>query len=154
MRWHILRTLLHKEALRHLANRGGIALALLLVVAALLLSIFRRNDAPAESIMAGVQRCFVDYWEDGPWVHHLRGHAPPELKGQLQFRRVADATTNDGRIVYPSGAGAIQIRPLGQTDGAPRYKVWIWQPADAGGMAPFKEWFWKESQHYAQQRAA
>lgn len=154
LRWSILRTLLHKEALRHLANRGGIALALLLVVAALLLSMFRRSDAPAESLLAGVQHCFVDFWEDGPWVRHLRAHVPVELRGQIQFRAAADASTLQGRIVYPAGAGAIQIRPIGQSDGVPRYKVWIWQPADASGMAPFKEWFWKESQHYAQLRAA
>jgi hypothetical protein len=29
MRWRILCTLLHKEALRHLANRGGIVLVFL-----------------------------------------------------------------------------------------------------------------------------
>jgi hypothetical protein len=39
VRLHILRTLLHEEVLRHLANRGGLALALLLVVAA---KLFRR----------------------------------------------------------------------------------------------------------------
>jgi hypothetical protein len=40
LRWHVLRTLLHKEVLRHLANRGGIVLVLLLIVASLLLSFF------------------------------------------------------------------------------------------------------------------
>src|SRR5262249_53999677 len=154
MRWYIIRTLLHKEALRHLANRGGIALALLLVVAALLLGLFRKSEGPPDTSMAGVQHCFVDFWEDGPWMRHLRAHVPAELVGQVQFRSIANAPTRGERIVYPAGAGAIQIRPLGEANGVPRYKVWIWQPADAAGMAPFKEWFWRESLHYAQLRAA
>ena len=50
-RWHILRALLHKEVLRLLANRGAIALALLLIVAALLISLLRM---PSAETSAGV----------------------------------------------------------------------------------------------------
>ncbi len=39
MRWHILKTLLWKEALRHASNRGGLMLAALLVTASLVLSV-------------------------------------------------------------------------------------------------------------------
>jgi ABC-type multidrug transport system permease subunit len=154
LRWPILRTLLHKEVLRHLANRGGLALALLLVVAALLLSLFRNGDKPSDGLSAAVHHCFIDFWEDSPWLQHMRQHVPPDLRSQVQFRHASRAPTQGGNLVYPSGAGAIQIRPSGESVGGPRYTVWIWQPADASGMAPFKEWFWKESQHYAQQRAA
>jgi hypothetical protein len=153
-RWAILRTLIHKEALRHLANRGGIALALLLVVAALLLSLFRKNDAGTEALAGGVQHCFIDYWEEGPWLEHLKRNVPAELRGRVQFRPAARAPTQDGNIVYPAGAGAIQIRPERQTESGPRYKVWFWQPADSGGMGVFKEWFWREMQRYDQLRAA
>jgi hypothetical protein len=102
LRWRILRTLLHKEAMRHLANRGGIALALLLVVAALLLSFFGRGDTPSQAL-GGVSHCFVDYWEDGPWIEHLRGSVPPELKRQVMFRPAASAMTVAGKMVYPAG---------------------------------------------------
>ena len=44
MRWYILQALLVKEWRRHLANRGGIALALLLVAAAVLLSVFAPEE--------------------------------------------------------------------------------------------------------------
>jgi hypothetical protein len=153
-RWYILRTLLKKEALRHLANRGGLALAFLLVVAALLLSIFRRGETSVESMATGIQFCFVDYWEDSAWLQHLRSHVPAELHGQVQFRPASRAPTQDGNIIYPAGSGAIQVRPAGQSDSGPRCKVWIWQPAEGGGMSPFKEWFWKETAQYARLRAA
>src|SRR6266566_5386434 len=50
-RSHVLRTLLHKEVLRHLANRGGIALVLLLVVASLLLSVFGHAESPGGGLV-------------------------------------------------------------------------------------------------------
>jgi hypothetical protein len=153
LRWSILRTLLQKEALRHLANRGGLVLALLLVVAALLLSMFRKGETSTESLTSGVQHCFIDYWEDSPWLLHLRRHVPAELRNQIEFRPASRAPTQDGIIVYPAASGAIQIRPETQSGSGLRCKVWIWQPSDASGMAPFKEWFWKETAQYNQMRA-
>src|SRR3954468_20420771 len=85
MRWYILRTLLYKEVLRHLANRGGIALALLLVVAALLLSVFQGREGQASGFAPGVQVCFVDYWEEDALVAHLRQHRPADLREHLRF---------------------------------------------------------------------
>ena len=46
MRLYILYALLKKEWQRHLANRGGLALALLLVAAAVLLSAFNPGGLP------------------------------------------------------------------------------------------------------------
>jgi len=60
MRWHVLRALLLKEALRHLANRGGLALVLLLVVEALLLAA-SGGAGPAAGLLPGVRLCYVDY---------------------------------------------------------------------------------------------
>jgi hypothetical protein len=155
MRWHILKTLLHKELLRHAANRGGIALALLLVVAALLLSLFGKDESPASALTGGVYYCFVDYWDDGPWVQHLRGHVPPEMQRQVKFRHVSGVPTQDGRIVYPPGTGAIQMRTAGRDERGPRYKVCFWHPGKDGfGLAPFEAWFWRESHHFVQQQAA
>jgi hypothetical protein len=154
LRWCILRTLLYKEALRHLANRGGIALALLLIVAAMLLSFLGSADTPGEGI-GGVSHCFVDYWEESPWIEHLRENVPGELKRQVKFRPAANAMTIGGKIVYPAGTGAIQIRTNGQGHSGPRYKVWLWHPGgDSAGLAPFEVWFWKESQRYFQARVA
>src|ERR1700682_1260411 len=112
MRWYILRTLLHKELLRHVANRGGIALGLLLVVAALLLSFFGKNDGTAAGMVGGVQRCFVDYEENNTWIEHLRRNVPPELKPQIEFRSVSETFTRGGTITYPPKTGGIQIPAL------------------------------------------
>jgi hypothetical protein len=147
MRWHILRTLLHKEALRHLANRGGLTLIGLLIVAAMLLSFFGTQDGGVSGLAPVVQRCYVDYWEDGPLIEHLKSHVPPALKGRLRFRAATRLDADDqGNIVYPPNTGAIQIRPGPQ--------VFFWHPgSDGSALAPFEAWFWKESLRYGQSQA-
>jgi hypothetical protein len=139
MRWYILRTLLHKEILRHLANRGGIALVLLLVVASMLLSFFGTKDGAAGGLTPGVQRCYVDYWEESDLLNYLRSHVPADLAAQVRFRPArAIPVDARGELVYPQGAGAIQVRP--------GYRVVFWQPgADRTAMAPYELWFWREA---------
>lgn len=155
MRWSILRTLLVKEALRHLANRGGIALALLLIVAAMLLSFVRRDDAQTATLLGGVQKCYLDYWEDSPWIDHLRAHAPAELRGAVRFRDINRLAFPGGVIAYPPGTGGIQVRPDGTGANGPRYKVWSWHPGeDAIVLAPFEAWFWQETHNFYQAQAA
>jgi ABC-2 family transporter len=147
MRWPILKTLLHKEVLRHLANRGGLVLMLLLVVFALLLSLFGGTQT-AGGIATGVQRCYIDLAIGGPLVEHLQRHLPDELKDQIKFRQLQSVPTNAaGQIVYAQSTGAIQLRP---NEGDPRgFIVWLWHPgADAGALAPFEAWFWKETLAY------
>jgi ABC-2 type transporter len=143
MRWHILRTLLHKEVLRHLANRGGLAMIALLIVAAMLLSFFGTRDGGMSGLAPGVKRCYVDYWEDGPLIAHLKNRVPAALKDQICFRPSKNLTTDDqGRIVYQQNTGAIQIRPGPQ--------ICFWHPgSDGTALAPFEAWFWKESLRYS-----
>jgi hypothetical protein len=144
MRWPILKTLLNKELLRHLANRGGLVLMLLLVVFALLLSVFGRGQAAGGGFAAGVQRCYVDHALDGPLVQYLRTHVPDEMKDEVGFRRLQDVpTTAAGVIVYPQSTGAIQLRP--PEEGTAGFTVWLWHPGEDGGaLAPFEAWFWRE----------
>src|SRR5262249_38085885 len=112
MRWYILRTLIDKEVRRHLANRGGLVLILLLIVAALLLSFVRQDEGGGPSLVGGVQRCYVEYWEDDGFIAHLRQERPRELATQLTFRQVANAPRSpDGTILYEQSSGAIQVRP-------------------------------------------
>jgi hypothetical protein len=149
MRWHVLRALLLKEALRHLANRGGLALVLLLVVAALLLLSFG-GAGPLAGLLPGMRLCYVDYWQDGPLVEHLRDHVPPELAARVRFRPAAEVPTGaGGTLLYGHGAGAIQLRP-GDAPGC--YRVWFWHPGDETALAPFEAWFWKESLRFCQAR--
>jgi hypothetical protein len=149
MRWHIIRALLAKEVARHLANRGGIALALLLVAAAVLLSVF----APEESgggtgMVGGVHHCFIEYDRETPLVEHLRRpeNQPRELRNQLVFRPLAKADTVDGVIVYPTGTGAIQIRQSSGPGKRPAVHVYVWHPdGDPNALAAYETWFWKEA---------
>ncbi len=146
MRWHILRTLLGKEIRRQLANRGGIVLAALLVVAALLLTLFRKGEEGA--LTGGVEYCFVDYRGEDAWVRHLRDHVPGEYQGRIKFRDLNRIWVPQGQLVYPPGSGAIQMQPVNG-----RLKVWVWQPRE-GSLAPFEAWFWRESARYFQQHTA
>jgi hypothetical protein len=155
MRWYILRALIHKEALRHLANRGGLALVLLLLVAAMLLSFFGgRDGALGGGLSSGVRLCFVDYWEDGPLLRHLEANVPRDLEKAIKFRPIGEVPTDSaGRYVYPRNTGAIQLREAPRPGGWPR--VYFWHPgADASALAPFEVWFWKESFRFAQAQKA
>jgi hypothetical protein len=154
MRWPILRTLLHKEVLRHLANRGGLVLVLLLIVAAMLLSFFGNGDVGAAGFGPSVQRCYVDYWQDGELVEHLRRNVPRELASCVQFRRAREVPTDStGKLLYTPNTGAIQIRP--PDSAAPGgFKVCFWHPgADGSALAPFEVWFWKETARFYQTKA-
>ena len=152
MRWRILRALLHKEVLRHLANRGGIALLLLLIAASLLLSFFGVRDAANGEVAPSVRLCYVDYGTPSPLVAHLRSHLPSELARYVEFRPAQRVPTDaNGTIVYPQGTAAIQIRP--GADGG--YRISFWHPGrDASVMAPFEIWFWKEALHFTQSQPA
>jgi len=156
LRWHVLRTLLHKEVLRHLANRGGIALVLLLIVASLLLSVFGGSDTPGSGGFGGLKRCYIDYGENDAWVKHLRNNVPKDLDEAIYFRNIRRAPTGrDGTIVYEQSAGGIQIRPnpSAGAPGQPRYVVWVWHPGEDGSaLAPFEAWFWKETRRFEQSR--
>jgi hypothetical protein len=147
MRWHILRTLFRKEVLRHAANRGGLVLVLLLVAASMLLSFFGHTDAGG-GLTPGVQLCYIDYAEDGPFVAHLRSGIPADLRDEIRFRPLAQARTDkNGTIVYPQGTGAIQLRPS-----AGGLRVCFWHPGDRAAMAPFEIWFWQEAYRHTQLR--
>ncbi len=158
MRWHIIRVLLHKEVLRQLANRGGLALAALLVVAALLMSLFSKNGGAPGVLGGGLERCFVDYWHEDDWLRHLRDHVPAELSRRIRFRYLPglaeSLTTRGGQLVYPPGSGAIQIRQRTLGDGRRVPHVVFWHAGDAGSLAPYEAWFWRETARYCERQAA
>src|SRR5262245_36258537 len=152
MRWRILKTLLRKEVLRHLANRGGLLLVVLLLVAALLLSYFGGDKGQGGgALVGGVRLCYIDYWERDDWVEYLIEHTPPELESQVLFRHVSRAPkARDGTILYPPNTGGIQLR---QARGQERYLVWVWHPGrDGSALAVFEAWFWKTTRDYEKTR--
>src|SRR5262249_33998972 len=107
MRWPILKTLLLKEAMRHLANHGGVALILLLVAAPLLLSSTGGAGGPGPGgLVPGVRLCYVDYAEESPLVAHLRDHVPADLRRAVRFRPMREVPTDKaGTLLYASNTG-------------------------------------------------
>jgi hypothetical protein len=157
MRWHILKTLLHKEALRHATNRGGLALAALLVTASLLLAALNpaaEQDKPA-TLVGGIHHCIVWYDQEDDWVAYLAGHKPPSLRANIFIPAIRPQVGLDQHLKYDTGTGGIELRSMPAADGVPRYRVYIRYPeGDRAGMAVYENWFWKESYHFFRDRAA
>lgn len=151
MRWYILRALITKEWERHVANRGGLVLALLLIAMAMLLKFFGNEDIKKNTPLGGNLRyCFLDVWEDGPWLDHLMKHQPPELREQLIFRRIHEMPINGQELIrYPANCGAIQLRITEPEGNGSSYKIWVWYPGtDPGIMGPYEAWFWRETEQF------
>ena len=144
MRLPILRALLVKEARRHVANRGGIALCLLLVVAALLLSVFNpgagAGGTGGGALIDGVHRCMVQYDRETPLVAYLKDHTPDELRPHLVFQLV-NGDTVEGIVNYPPGTGAVRVRSAAAGHGV-RIDVWH-PPGHPAAMAPYEAWLWQ-----------
>src|SRR5947209_350775 len=157
MRWRILRTLLHKEALRHATNRGGLALAGLLVTASLLLAALNPaadQDRPA-MLIGGIHHCLIWYDEDNDWKQHLETHCPPGLRSNIRFLPLEGRLGLDQHRQYDTGTGGIELRAMPSANGVPRYRVYIRYPeGDRAGMAVYENWFWKESYRFFHARAA
>src|SRR5262245_14834605 len=126
MHWPIVRTLVGKEALRLAANRGALVLAALLVAAAGLLAAFDRGGVDARVAPPPLESFWVDYWQPGPWVEHLRAHLPDGLRSRVRFRSVSDIPQDrGGTLQYGTREGAVQLRPLPGERGD-SFKVWFW----------------------------
>jgi hypothetical protein len=156
MRWHILRTLLHKEALRHATNRGGLALAGLLVAASLLLAALNPGgDDRATTLVGGIHHCIVRYDAGSEWVKHLETHKPTALKSNVIFDPITVPIGPDDHIKYETGVGGIEIRTVPGPDDQVNYRVWVRYPeGDRAGMAVYENWFWRESYKFFHDRAA
>jgi hypothetical protein len=142
-----IRTLAGKELHRLALNRGAIVMAFFLLASALLVSAANRSS-PVALGPSTIQTFWVDYWEDGPWVRHLREHVPGNLN--VQFRSVADIPTDRaGTLQYARTDGAVQLRREGEL-----WRIWFWHPGeDSRVLAPFEEWFWSESRQFFHRQA-
>jgi hypothetical protein len=156
MRGYILKALVSKEFARHLANRGGIALALLLVAAAVLLSVFAPEEAASGTgMVGGVHHCFIDYDRRSPLIEHLEKNKPKEMQEQIKLRELGRADTLNNLIVYPPGTAAIQVRHITEPGQPPVISVYVWHPeGDPYALAPYEAWFWKETRRALRTEAA
>lgn len=145
MRGYVLKALLKKEFARHMANRGGVALAVLLVAAAVLLSVFAPHEAAAAGtqLVGGVHHCYIDYDQETPLVEHLKAHVPAELKAAVIFREVNPKRIG-AMLPSPTGTGSIQLASAGEP-GKPVLDVYVWHPdGTPEALASYEAWFWKE----------
>jgi hypothetical protein len=145
MRIYVLKALLVKEARRHVANRGGIVLCLLLIVASLLLSVFNPGTGGGGtgggSLIDGVHRCMVLYHRDSPLIEYLKNNVSKDLLPHILFERIPSDKI-DALVQYPPGTGAIQIRQR-TDDPTPILKIDILHPpGHEGAMAPYETWLW------------
>lgn len=157
MRFYILRALVVKEFRRHVANRGGIALGLLLIVAAIMLSVFNpagfgaggSSATEANGMIGGVRHCFLYYSreEDSavmtPLLDHLQKSVPPDLMPKLEFRNLNPSRIREG-VYYQPGVASIRLN-CNTVNGRPQLRVDIFHPpGDAAAMAPYEAWLWRE----------
>src|SRR5262249_46705368 len=123
----------------------------LLVTASLLLAALNPGGSggKSSSLVGGVHHCFVHHEGDSPWIEHLKGSVPPELRRHILFRKLD--SPEPGQVVQnPTGTGALQIRkkPSGG------YLVWLWHPpGDRAEMAVYESWFWRETYRFFHGRA-
>src|SRR4051794_14294141 len=109
MRWRILKTLLYKEGLRHATNRGGLALAGLLITASLLLAALNPaggEDKPA-TLIGGIHHCIVYYDEKDDWVSYLEANRPAGLRANILFFQIRPRLDLERHIEYDIGTGGI-----------------------------------------------
>src|SRR5262245_16447622 len=157
MRWHVLRTRLHKEALRHATNRGGLALAGLLVTASLLLAALNPASDPDKpaTLIGGIHHCIIWYDEDSDWLNHLRANVPGGLRANILFYPIRPKVEPDQHIEYKTGTGGIELRSMPASEGLLQYRVYVRYPeGDRAGMAVYENWFWRESHRFFHSRAA
>jgi len=139
-----IRALVGKEFHRLARNRGVIVMAFLLAAVALLTSTVG-SAQPRMLGAAQIDTCWVDYWDDGPWLEHLRRNVPPELVDRVRFRSVGDIPTDrTGTLQYSRSEAAIQLRHEGD-----RWIAWFWYPGnDPAILRPLEDWFWAESRRF------
>lgn len=163
MRIYILRALLQKEIHRHLANRGGIALAALLIVAALLLSVFNPAaatgagsgpDGETGGLVGGIHSCYIEYADETRFIRHLAKFVPADLQSQIVFRQRRPEEIQ-ALVQYSPGVGAITINSTRDpTTHQLKYTFGIWHPRDNPEvMARFEQWFWKAARNAFQLEA-
>ncbi|WP_157369425.1 ABC transporter permease [Zavarzinella formosa] len=157
IRWRILKTLLHKEGLRHATNRGGLALAALLVTASLLLAALNpagNDQEKAIPLVGGVHHCIIWHDDQSDWVKHLQDTVPKGFENNILFYQLTEPIGPEEKIRYVPGTVGIEIRTGVASDRHQNVAVWIRHPdGDRAGMAIYEQWFWRETYRFFQQRA-
>jgi hypothetical protein len=160
MRLYILRALVAKEVRRHVANRGGLALAGLLIVAALLLTIFKPSDGGGVAggeLVGGVPHCYIEYLRENDFITRLRAKSPPDMRAHLHFRPQPPQLIT-GPINYETGSGAIRVVEAthdGSPTGVPYLRFEVWHPPESPtALAAYEQWFFRAARDILREQAA
>jgi hypothetical protein len=160
MRLYILRALLAKEVCRHVANRGGLALAALLVVAALLLTIFKPSGdggVAGGELVGGVPHCYIEYLSETDFIKRLKARQPDDLKAHLIFRAQPPQLIMHP-INYEPGSGAIRVVDAthdGSLGGIPYLRFEVWHPPEnPTALATYEQWFFRAAREILREQAA
>lgn len=160
MRLYILRALLAKEVRRHVANRGGLALAGLLVVAALLLTIFKPSGdggVAGGELVGGVPHCYIEYLSETDFIKRLKVRQPDDLKAHLIFRAQPPQLIMHP-INYEPGSGAIRVVDAthdGSLGGIPYLRFEVWHPPEnPTALATYEQWFFRAAREILREQAA
>lgn len=156
MRFGILKALVLKEVRRHIANRGGLVLSALLIVAALLLSVFNPGTGAGGtgggSLVDGIHRCIIEFTQETSWIAELQDELPPELKPHIIFSLTPPGTVTEMRNL-PPGTGAIVVRLKEESD-REVLSIEAWHsPGNPAGLAAYEAWFWRALRERYQQEA-
>jgi len=148
MRFYVLRALVLKEVRRHVANKGGLVLCGLLIVAALMLTIFNptkvADGAAGGDLIGGVHHCYVDYPLESKFIRDLKTKVPANLSAQLVFRNLKPEQI-DRPLVSSPGTGAIRIKEVRDAaEVVEQLMVEVWHPpGDPGAMTVYEQWFYR-----------
>lgn len=161
MRLYILRALVAKEIRRHVANRGGLALAGLLVVAALLLTIFKPSDGSGGvaggELVGGVHHCYIEYLAENDFIRKLKERTPEDLKAHIVFRTQPPELIQYA-INYEPGSGAIRAIACthdGSPGGVPYYRFEVWHPPEnPTALSAYEQWFFRTARDVLREQAA
>lgn len=159
MRFYILRALFLKECHRHVANRGGLALGLLLIAATILLTVFNpmgggegSGDATSSGIVGGIHHCYIEYpKEDKQYMStlldHLDANTPKEMKPSIKYRALRPENI-ESTINYSPGVGSIRLKLVVGNNGRKTLEVRIWHPpGEPEAMAIYENWFFREARY-------
>ncbi len=159
MRLYILRALVAKEVRRHVANRGGLALAGLLVVAALLLTIFKPSDGGGVAggeLVGGVPHCYVEYLAENDFITRLKDRTPDDLKAHVIFRPQPPNLIMHP-INYETGSGSIRVIEKthdGSLTGVPYLDFEVWHPPEnPTALAAYEQWFFRAARDILREQA-
>ena len=141
----ILRTLIRKDASRLAKNTPAVMLLGLMVLLAVLLDSGIVSQPEAENQMS---TCWLVYWNDGPWVDHLRERIPPGLPIRIVDQR--KMPRDSAGIRYPAGQTGIELRHdgRGNPEGDSLRVLYRYPGDDPAVLWPASRWFLSASIEY------